>query len=144
MDISQRIQKIMDSKGISRYRLAKELGVHQTTLKNWFDKCSFTIETLKKIAAFLDIPIADLLPDTINLVEDGVINKNAALYIQLIKEWNADLELKTLTENYKRLSTVGKDKLIDYLDLLLRREDNIKPDAPTPPPPQIITFKNKH
>ena len=37
MEFAQRLKSVMDSKSVTMYRLAKELGVHQTTIRNWLD-----------------------------------------------------------------------------------------------------------
>lgn len=37
MEFAQNLKSVMDSKSITMYRLAKELGVHQTTVKNWLE-----------------------------------------------------------------------------------------------------------
>lgn len=37
MDFAQRLRELMEDKGITAYRLAKKLNVHQTTVKNWLE-----------------------------------------------------------------------------------------------------------
>lgn len=37
MEFSQILKEVMDDKSITMYRLAKELGIHQTTIRNWLD-----------------------------------------------------------------------------------------------------------
>lgn len=68
------INKIIEQKQITKYRLAKESGVPHATLndicsgKTNIGKCS--AETLYKIAKVLDVSMESLLTD--NLYEKGI------------------------------------------------------------------------
>lgn len=62
MEFAQYLKSAMDSKSVTMYRLAKELGVHQTTIKNWLDgKGEPRISEVHAIAAALGISVLDLL-----------------------------------------------------------------------------------
>lgn len=64
MQFAQSLKRILNEKGITKYRLAKELGVHQTTVKNWLDgKTEPKFETIEKIAFFLNVTPSDLFND---------------------------------------------------------------------------------
>lgn len=53
MKFSQWLQSEMDEKGITKYRLAKMSGVHQTTISNLLTGANPQIETERKIRAAL-------------------------------------------------------------------------------------------
>lgn len=57
MDFSQRLSEIMSERNISAYRLAKEIAVHQTTIKNWLDGKTPRIEHMQKIADYFNVSI---------------------------------------------------------------------------------------
>lgn len=37
MEFAQRLNEMLEEKGVTAYRLSKTLGIHQTTVKNWVD-----------------------------------------------------------------------------------------------------------
>ena len=37
MTFAQRLKSAMENRSVTMYRLAKDLGVHQTTIKNWLE-----------------------------------------------------------------------------------------------------------
>lgn len=37
MKFSETLQKMMQTKGVTRYRLAKDLGISQSTVTNWLE-----------------------------------------------------------------------------------------------------------
>ena len=37
MDFPENLRRLMQRDGITMYRLSREVGVHQTTIKNWLD-----------------------------------------------------------------------------------------------------------
>ena len=65
MYFAQNLKNIMDSQQITMYRLAKELEVHPSTIKNWLSgKTSPQIEMLRKISKILDVSVDWLLGRT--------------------------------------------------------------------------------
>lgn len=68
MNFAQLLNKIMEEKDITAYRVAKRLGVHQTTIANWRSgKSTPKTELLPKIAEALETPVYTFLPQ--NLAE---------------------------------------------------------------------------
>lgn len=53
----------MEVNAISSYRLAKEIGVHQTSIKNWRNGTRPLIEHLKKVSDFFGVSVEDLISD---------------------------------------------------------------------------------
>ena len=52
---SKLLIELQEAKFLSNYRLAKMLGVHQTTIKNWRDGKKPRLEHLCKLCSFFDI-----------------------------------------------------------------------------------------
>ena len=50
---------------MSKYRLAKEIGVHQTTIKNWLEGNTVpSASDMNKIAVYFDVSVDYLLERT--------------------------------------------------------------------------------
>lgn len=52
MNIAQRLQELLCLKGISRSRLAREIGVHTSTVSNWLDGKEVKAENLSSLCAY--------------------------------------------------------------------------------------------
>ena len=64
MGFTDNLSNIMAKRNVTAYRLAKEVGVHQTTIKNWLDgESEPKIAALEKIVAFFGITYDELLGD---------------------------------------------------------------------------------
>ncbi len=54
----------MTDNNVSMYRLAKEIGVHKSTIKNWTDGSTTPkFDRLSQLAAYFQIPVADLVEE---------------------------------------------------------------------------------
>ena len=62
MDIPKRINAILKMRGWTRYRLAKESGIPESTLTNIFYRNTVpTIATLEEICKTMNLSLADFL-----------------------------------------------------------------------------------
>lgn len=56
MEFAQRLNEMLEEKGVTAYRLSKSLGIHQTTVKNWVDGTSKPrTEFVQKMADFFGV-----------------------------------------------------------------------------------------
>ena len=56
MEFAQRLNEMLEEKGVTAYRLSKTLGIHQTTVKNWVDGNSKPrTEFVQKMADFFGV-----------------------------------------------------------------------------------------
>lgn len=99
MEFAQRFKQAMENKSITAYRLAKELGVHQTTIKNWVDgKGEPHLNQLKQIAKILNADIVYLISGQSAVeIENGIL-------IQVEAEARAELEqiqMETRDKSYE-------------------------------------------
>ena len=62
MGFAANLSRLMEYHNISMYRLAKEVGVHQTTVKNWLEEESEPkIAALEKIVGLLGVSTTNSL-----------------------------------------------------------------------------------
>ena len=62
MRFAQNLNNILIERKMTRYRLAKELGVHQTTVRNWVDGLTTPkFEMIERIANILEVPTSYLI-----------------------------------------------------------------------------------
>lgn len=71
MGYSDNLCKLMNEKGISSYKLAKDIGVHVSTISNWKDGRAPKVEHLKLVADYFGVTLDELLID-----EQDQSNKN--------------------------------------------------------------------
>ena len=103
MNIGERIKKLRTEKGITQSKLANKMNISQATVVSFeSENANPTIETLKKIAAALDITMYDIFDLKIDNMSDQ------------------DIEcLKT----FQKLNKKGKDKAIDFINILYKLDD---------------------
>lgn len=63
MGFSQNLQTLMQESGITDYKLAKTIGVHATTVKNWKQGRIPTAVHAQRVANFFNITVDSLLKD---------------------------------------------------------------------------------
>lgn len=54
MNIAPKLQELLDSSGISRSRLAREIGVHTSTVSNWLDGKTVKSENLTTLCTYFN------------------------------------------------------------------------------------------
>jgi|GEM_PF-1894854 len=116
MDFLEKLNLLMEEKGISRAELAKGSGVPYTTIVSFYDKGydNAKLSTLKKLAAYLDCSLDYLVDDTV--AERNYIRsegERVALHTQDSLSYD-DLPLEAIRElnNYKEFlkQKYGKKK----------------------------------
>lgn len=63
LNFSERLVKLMANRHETNYRLAKVIGVHQTTVKNWKNGRKPQLEHAAALAAHYDCTVDELLED---------------------------------------------------------------------------------
>lgn len=65
MDIRQKIDELRKLKGWSRSKLAKEAGLSETTVYNWYNENDFTPsrKAIEYVCAALEVPVAEIYSD---------------------------------------------------------------------------------
>lgn len=63
MNFSQNLKLFMDRENLTAYKLSKELGVHQTTIRNWLDGKMPNATYLSALADYFKTTVDDLIND---------------------------------------------------------------------------------
>lgn len=61
MDFTDKLQSILEKKGITAYRLCKDIGIAPNSLNNWKKGSLPTVDKFEKIIIYLDIEPEELL-----------------------------------------------------------------------------------
>ena len=64
LPFSENLKKLKDDKAISNYRMAKDLGIHSTTVQNWLDGKSPTFAHLQLVANYFCVTVNELISDS--------------------------------------------------------------------------------
>ena len=64
MGFSQRLHELKDARHLSNYKLAKDLGCHQTTVANWLNGRVPHRIALQQIADYFDVSVEWLTGET--------------------------------------------------------------------------------
>ena len=66
MGFAQNLAQLMQSKGLTKYQLAKKLECHQTSVTNWLENGTVPHKrTLNAIAALFDVSVEELCTDNL-------------------------------------------------------------------------------
>lgn len=71
MDFTEKLQKILNDKGITAYKLCKDIGIAPNSLNNWKKGSLPTIDKFEKIVLYLEIKPEELL--NIEISEDYLL-----------------------------------------------------------------------
>jgi transcriptional regulator with XRE-family HTH domain len=118
MDTIVKIEELMNEKGWTKYRLAKESGLPQTTITSLFSGRvkSPSTETLSKIAAALGVNSSVILGEEVPMFEISAEKKNelrTKLHDDLVEA--LDLFASPIPEQYKQALVDIKEKYVEII-----------------------------
>ena len=91
MDVLERLRKLMDARGWTMYRLAKESGLTESTIANIYRRNAIpSIDTLEKICQELTGKLAELEAKRVPVISDltgGGDKKKPVSAAQVLDEW---------------------------------------------------------
>ena len=61
MSFSENLVKLQQEHGVTNYRLAKEVGVHASTVRNWIDGVAPRLEHAHKVAAYFGKTVDEMM-----------------------------------------------------------------------------------
>lgn len=136
MSIGGNIKRIRKKRGLTQKELAERLGVTQQNLAQYENSKRFPkSETIAKIASALECSSSDLNDKLFDvdinykidyepIIKNGVLSPNITDIDKMLKDIE-ELPFTIMTENEKvmvyfnSLNDIGKDKVIEYMELLL-------------------------
>lgn len=63
MNFSETLKRLMETKGVSKYRLAKDLGVSQSSVANWLSGRKPHPFMVDKVYAYFGRSVTEVSPD---------------------------------------------------------------------------------
>ena len=81
MTIQERILGLLEKKGWSKYKLAQEAGLYQTTVYDWFNDKNYTPdrESIELICAAMDISLTEFYSG----IDEGDLDGEQMLVLEL-------------------------------------------------------------
>lgn len=81
MTVQERILELMEKKGWTKYKLAHETGLYQTTVYDWFNDKGYTPDrkSIELVCAAMNISIVEFYSG----IDAGELNGEQALLLQL-------------------------------------------------------------
>ncbi|MBD5100991.1 MAG: helix-turn-helix transcriptional regulator [Clostridiales bacterium] len=81
MTIQERILELLEKKGWSKYKLAQEAGLYQTTVYDWFNDKNYTPDrkSIELICAAMDISLTEFYSG----IDEGDLDGEQMLVLQL-------------------------------------------------------------
>ena len=101
MNVNERIFNLIEEKGITRYRLAKDIGVSEGLIFDWKNgKCNPTTDKLIKLAKYFNVSIDYLV---------GLTNKPISLEVQSVfEQLSPDEQNEVLQMAYNKFPKLNK------------------------------------
>ena len=83
MTVQDRILELMEKKGWTKYKLAQETGLYQTTVYDWFNDKGYSPDrkSIELICAAMDISIIEFYSG----IDAGELNGEQTLLLQLFE-----------------------------------------------------------
>ena len=81
MNVHERILSLLNERGWSLYKLAKEAGLYETTVYDWFNEKNFTPDrnSIELICAALDISLTEFYSG----IDEGKLDGEQMLLLEL-------------------------------------------------------------
>lgn len=138
MQFAQNLKRVMQDKKITNYRLAKMLGVHPTTIKNWLESNTEPkFDMIDRIASALDVYPEQLIflprpsPEDMDISEIDNNDIPEEDWKEILK-WNSKEEITysidELTKKFDMLNKRGKKKVYEYANDICKIKEYTTPD----------------
>lgn len=129
-------EQLLQKKGVSSYKVAKEAGVTQTALSNWKSgRSTPTAKTLQKIADYFGVTIDYLMTGDDSSEQQGLTardNRDIAKDLDNIMEKLTSGENGPASYNGEEISPEAAELFKDELEIALKRLKLINKEKYTP------------
>ena len=105
MNIFEKLDKIMKEKGITAYKLEKDLGIKQTTFQNWKRGSKPPAETIREIILYLKVSADEFYETNYSHEQDLTENEKEMLELfQKLSDREQIKEIGRLEDRVKQLN----------------------------------------
>ena len=120
--------QLCEKKGVSTYKVCKELGISQSTISNWKNRGNnLSTSILKKIADYFEVSVdvffndVDWNPKTqeITEIDDYYIDENAREYADFLHK---NPEYKVLFDASRKVKTEDLQKALKAIGIFIDEE----------------------
>ncbi|MDR1718603.1 MAG: helix-turn-helix transcriptional regulator [Dysgonamonadaceae bacterium] len=119
---SQRFIKIIEEKGISRYKISKDTKITEATLSNYCNgKVNPNPSIVKQLADYLSVDFNWLLTGTTSNVQDTPITADSTSSYRKRKKGFTKSNLKSILDHFETQIKV-KDEIIKNNNIELRKQ----------------------
>ena len=82
-EFKSRVYNLADERGWSRYRLAQEMGVSESTVKKIYERDTMPrFDTIIKICDAFGITLGDFFINDVSIIKEGKLSKNDAIILE--------------------------------------------------------------
>ena len=118
----EKFNKLLQEKGLTAYKVAKDTGVSRTTLAAWKKK-EYTpkLDKLQKLANYLGVPVSyltgesDMIGDTEQAPNGYYVDKETAEYAEMLRTRPG---ARLLFSAAKDISKDDLQKAVEYIEFL--------------------------
>ena len=128
-EINNRIRQIRLEKGLTQKQLAEKSGMYESQIRKYeTGKALPKINTLKKIADSLDVPVSDLIEPTVFQPSRDLIDLFSGKKIEKVGETISDNKELALIEKYRKLNDTGKAEAVKRVSELAEIKKYTEPE----------------
>lgn len=109
MNIALKLQELLKSRGISRSKLAKDIGVHTSTVSNWIDGKDVKSENLAALCSYFGCSLDYLTDTTAELEKAPTPESESGRHVNVVTIAGRDgsyKEKRLTDEQIKALQTI--------------------------------------
>lgn len=123
-----RIKEIRKQKGLTQKQLGEKCGMYESQIRKYENgKANPKIETLKKIAAALEVPVS-LLDDTLSFMEDMETTKSRKILAYTVINELYNRRKQDLLNAFEKLNSKGQIESVKRVQELTEIPRYTEPD----------------
>lgn len=128
MPTGSRIKEIRKQKGLTQKQLGEKCGMYESQIRKYENgKANPKIETLKKIAAALEVPVS-LLDDTLSFMEDMETTKSRKILAYTVINELYNRRKQDLLNAFEKLNSKGQIESVKRVQELTEIPRYTEPD----------------
>lgn len=118
MEISQTLQKLMKEHGLSSSKLARELGVHTSTVSNWLNGKEIKLDNLNLLCEYFGCSLDYFSPGLEEKEKAPLVNNDPEL-TEYLEELRTRPEMKMLFRLTSKATKEDVEKAVKIIEAYL-------------------------